>query len=99
MALLQANRTVELTLVANVVTTIQCLTPINGFRIFNRDLVSPVYFRTDNVDPVGRGDRSFMIPPNSVKWATNLLDAFNAELRLVSTGLAVLVTVEGDEQP
>jgi hypothetical protein len=99
MALLQNNRTISIRLVASVVTTFQCLTPINGFRIFNKDFVSPVYFRTDGVDPTVGGDGSFFIAPNTTKWATNLPDSSNPELRVISAGLAVDVIAEGDFAP
>jgi hypothetical protein len=96
MALVQANRTLTGTLIAGVVTTIQCLTPVNGFRVFNRDPVSPLYYRFDNVDPVVGGDGSFYLAPNSFKWITNLPDNQNPEMRLISAGIGLAFIVEAD---
>lgn len=96
MALFQMNRTITLTLITNVVTIIQCLTIINGFRIFNKDPVLSLYFRIDNIDPVIANDGSFLIGPNFIKWATNLPDSANPEIRLITSGVGLIVTVEGD---
>lgn len=82
------------TLVANTVATIALSGYAANVRIINLDAASPIYYRTDGVNPtIGGGDEIYVVPPKQER-VVGIPSPNNPEIRLISA-TAADYSVEG----